>query len=155
MKKSTILLLLTVFLSGCAMHSEPYILYSDNSRLLGDTSVFAVDIKDQPYIATIDTVDGKLHKPAGAGSAWWVRVLPGEHTFQLKYNIKVNGESSYNYYVVKLKMAPKRVYLATLIIKPGEAEPSYTVKELPEDEVYKMGLGLEGVNYQEFPAKFE
>ena len=155
MKKLTTLLFLTVFLSGCAMHSEPYIMYTEKSHPLSDTSVFAIDIKGMPYVVSIDTVDGKLHRPAGAGSGWWVRVLPGVHTFQLKYNVKVNGESSYNYYVVKLKMAPKRVYLATLMVKPGEDELSYTVKELPKDEVYKMGLGLEGVNYQEFPAKFE
>lgn len=155
MKKLTVLLFLFLVLSGCALHAEPYIMYSDKSHPLDDTSVFAVAVKGEPYEVTIASVDGKSHTPKGAGGGLWVRVLPGEHSFGLKYKSKRDGQLSSIQYELKVEMEPRRVYVVFQEVKPDEAQVSFMVKVLPENQIYTLGLALEGVNYQEFPAKFE
>jgi len=117
--------------------------------------VFAVDVKGQPYEVTISSIDGKTFTPTGAGGGLWVRVLPGEHSFGLKYKSVVGGQLPNIQYELKVEMEPRRVYVVYQEVKAGEAQISFVVKVLPKDKIYTMGLGLKDVNYQEFPAKFE
>ncbi len=132
MKKFTVLLFLV--LSGCASHAEPYIMYSDKSHPLNDTSVFAVVVKGQPYEVTIASVDGRPHVPKGAGGGLWVRVLPGEHSFGLKYKSKRDGQLSNIQYELKVEMEPGRVYVVFQEAGSDEAQVSLMVKVLPEDQ---------------------
>jgi len=150
-------ILFCLLLTGCALKSSPYITYSDKNHPLSDTSVFTVTdehIVGSNLLASIVAVDGKRLVPKGAGSGFWVRVLPGEHEFEILYQLMDNGLVSYKFTNIKVSVAmnPRRIYLAQPSIT--DRSLSVNVKELPENSDYKMPLGLKGINYQEFSAEF-
>ncbi|HUA81866.1 MAG TPA: hypothetical protein VL997_15935 [Dyella sp.] len=103
-------------LTGCRTLNEPAVAYYDKSHPHSDTAVFAVNAVMQSAEGrknlggAILKVDGRsMHMPS---MTWtdpvWVRVLPGDHEFQVTY-------SKYPKYVVKTisvtGMKPRHVYV--------------------------------------------
>lgn len=80
MKKALSILAL-LLLASCA--SGPQAVYTDSTHPLSDTSVFSARANDA--IAQIISVDGKRPECWQQGCPVVVRVLPGEHTFIVRF----------------------------------------------------------------------
>ena len=144
-------------LTGCSLKAKPYIVYEDANHPLSDTAVFTVvprSLCGSNLLPAIKAIDGKPYDPKGAGSGFWVRVLPGPHQFDVLYNLMDNGLNSYKSAIVKVSvnMTPKNVYVATPILNDNSI--SVDVEELPASTDYRLCLGLKGVNYEDFRAEF-
>lgn len=118
--RSTLFAGFTLLLSGCMSMAEPMIVYKDAKHPRSDTSVFAVDrhVVDEDGTArgAVLSVDGRSTRDYFSVTEQvppWVRVLPGDHTFEITY-VKSNRQ-----FMVKsvsvLNMSPRHIYVAHLV----------------------------------------
>ncbi|MBX3621877.1 MAG: hypothetical protein KF891_18045 [Rhizobacter sp.] len=148
-------LVLAVPLVGCAFHRAPYVMY-DGSPPLQNTAVFAsVDQETgTDVVATVTSVDGKPTSCAEAGCPLWVRVLPGKHTFAVRYtaDIHMSGYSYANLVFTLENMKPLHVYHARYIQTDGRVVAR--VEDLGERPNFGITLGLKGANRTYYPVEF-
>lgn len=157
MKYFSAVIVFSTVLSACALTSEPFRTYSDANHPLSDTSVFSVyddHVPDDRMQVGIVAIDGKPFSCAGAGCNFWVRVLPGNHEFEIRYNLMDGGLRSYKTATIKMaaNMKAKKIYVARAV--PETSSLQVKVEELADDYDYKLPLGLKGANQQNFRATF-
>ena len=91
---TTLTVICALTMAGCSFHKSPYPMY-EGSVTLSKTAVFsAFDTAQTKFFdARITHVDGKETSCALAGCPYWVRVLPGDHTFRIvyKFNFGMNA----------------------------------------------------------------
>lgn len=105
-------------LSGCMTLSEPKPMYSNASHPKSDTTIFAVDNmghsvdgdSTRGFILAVDSVS-TIHRAAGWDTPPWVRLLPGNHNFHVRYMIG-HLETEKTVYIAQMK--PRHVYVAHL-----------------------------------------
>ena len=138
---------LALITSGCAFHKTPFIAYAEKAHPLSDTSVFSTvpkgasnPLRNAPLITHIDGVSRSCF---WEDCPMWVRVLPGDHTFTIKYygEVKVSG------------MKPRHVYVARGQAIAGHAVVS--VEDLGENPEYGVTFGATGVNKKYYRVGFE
>lgn len=135
--------LLTLLLIGCAYHQTPYPMY-EGSPSLSNTAVFAVldDKATKHNESRIVSVNGKEPSCTQVGCPYWVRVLPGNHKFVVRYTSshywgKVGSGYKYADLTVEVSdMKPKHVYVARY------QELSDQVKVVVEDMGENSGYGI-------------
>jgi hypothetical protein len=111
---------LLMLLSGCMSMAEPMVAYKDSKHPRSDTSVFAVDRhmvnEDGTATGAVLSVDGHSTRDYFSMTEQvppWVRVLPGDHTFEITY-LKSNRQSMVKTVSVP-NMSPRHVYVAHLV----------------------------------------
>ncbi|MFT4170912.1 MAG: hypothetical protein QM639_00010 [Rhodocyclaceae bacterium] len=144
-----------VSLSGCAFHQKPYVMY-DGSVPLSNTAVFASfdTTSSTPHDSRIQTADGKKTSCIQVGCPYWVRVLPGRHSFDVHYmsHIAMTGHRFADFHVVVPEMKPRHVYV-TRYREIGE-RVSVAVEDLGENPQFGVSLGLKGLNNNYYPVEF-
>lgn len=149
---------LTIILASCALHTEPLITYDDRDHPISDTSVFSAyddEIPDNRILPKILSIDGKKNTcTENVGCQLWMRALPGEHEFVIRYNFYDNGLTSYKTTTINLRtnMKAKKIYIVRATISSNTLFTR--VEELPDGYDYKLPLGVKGLNYKEFRARF-
>ena len=81
------LALLVLLIEGCAIHQAPYIAYNERAIPLKNTAVLVAHVYNSGNDlrpAGVDQADGVSLNCFNACPVW-VRVLPGTHTFKIKY----------------------------------------------------------------------
>lgn len=155
MLKYLALLLTGVALSGCAFHHQPFVAYLDKGHAVADTAIFALS-PQEGAVAEIPRVDGMRTSCWQAGCPFWVRVLPGTHSFMFDYKIYSGNQ------IISLRepqeivvesMLPGHVYKAELTSFKGKLRVN--VVDLGEKPDYGIAMGLQGVNRKTYPASFE
>lgn len=158
MKRIIAAAILTLSLTGCAFHQAPYITYK-NAPALSQTAVFAAFNNNLPDdFISILAVDDKPTSCAQVGCPLWVRVLPGQHSFLLRYvgNFMISGpfitsqRSEINVTVPEMKAG--HVYQANYRIAGDYI--SVIVKDLGEKPNFGITLGLKGFNKKYYPVEF-
>jgi hypothetical protein len=157
MRKLTIAAI-ALLLSGCAFHQTPYVTYAGHHELR-DTAVFAAFTTVPPDAESrIVAVDGEKPSCAQVGCPFWVRVLPGTHTFvaRYKFDLGLGGRMITIHYVdlviAVADMKPRHVY-ATHYTRHGE-QFEVSADDLGENPDFGLTLGLSGVNKKYYPVKF-
>jgi len=147
----------TLTLSGCAFHTAPFVTYSDPGRPLSDTSVFSVrGFQAGGALSQIYAVDGAATSCWQVGCPIWVRVLPGSHSFHIKYSIFNNGIASHlvGEADVEVKdMKARHVYLMTSVAAANLKTFSTATKDLGENPDYVVHVS--GVRGGDFRATFD
>ena len=146
-----------LMLAGCAFHTKPYVAY-EGSHQLSNTSVLSVGAGDGNSLAGIAKADGKGTSCAQAGCPYWVRVLPGKHTFQISYKIFDNGIASHRVGETELTlddMKPKHVYEVRFEATADKSGFRATATDLGENPEYGITLGLKGANQKYHRVSFE
>ncbi|KZN39409.1 hypothetical protein N480_00840 [Pseudoalteromonas luteoviolacea S2607] len=157
MFKSSILILLSIFMSGCmsTFHTKPYVAYENKHHPLSDTSVFTTDGGMGNSISQILSVNGVETSCWEVGCPIWVRVKPGVNKFTVKLSVYDNGIASYKVGVTEVTindMKPKHVYKAKFDVVDREFKTM--IEDLGENPEYGIHLGLEGFNKQYYPVEF-
>ncbi|ASU37148.1 hypothetical protein hmeg3_01785 [Herbaspirillum sp. meg3] len=150
--------ILSLSLSGCAFHQAPYITY-EGTPALSETAVFAAFDERQPGShANILAVDGKATTCVQAGCPAWVRVLPGQHDFTVRYSAHFElGVGTYNWKradTVVTVPAMKAAHVYQTRYRESADKLSVTVDDLGEKPKFGITLGLEGVNKKFYPVEF-
>ena len=155
-KKITAAFLL--LLTGCAFHQAPYIAYA-GSPALSETAVFAAfDHQQQGVLSSILIVDDKETSCAQVGCPAWVRVLPGQHSFIVRYvpHFRLDGafiiRRRAELTVTLPKMEARHVYQAHY--REVDNTVTMSVEDLGERPKFGIDLGLEGVNRKYYPVEF-
>lgn len=82
-----------LLIQGCAVHQAPYITYPDRDGSLANTAVLVAHVYNSPdgrtregtfKVSGVAEVDGSSLSCLNACPVW-VRVLPGRHTFKIRY----------------------------------------------------------------------
>ncbi|NTX26883.1 hypothetical protein HT746_07005 [Burkholderia pyrrocinia] len=144
-----------IVLSGCAIRGTPYITY-DEKKPLVETAIFSAFDKTQK-LATVDEVDGRALPLCYISGycPFWVRVLPGEHTFKVRYQTDVVLFGSMmtakvaNFSLTVPDMKPSHVY--TVEYQKVGSGVYATVRDLGENPTYGVRAGFSG---EYFPATF-
>jgi hypothetical protein len=162
MHRTHLALLTTVLFmaSGCAFHRTPYKMY-EGDRPLAATAVFAShDDKATKHIeARITQVNGKETSCFEVGCPYWVRVLPGDHKFKIRYatNFSLSvGAVTHNFTNLEVdvsNMKAGHVYVARYAERQGRV--SVHIEDLGSRPDYGLTLGLEGANKTYYPVKFD
>ncbi|MCO5400749.1 hypothetical protein [Ralstonia soli] len=155
-------IIFVISISGCAFHKTPYVMYEGNPPL-STTTVFSASDHTQTkhIVARITQVDGKDTSCFQVGCPIWVRVLPGSHTFTIRYtaNIALMGPvitstvATVNIEVVDMK--PMHVYEARYQEFYDQKRLNATFADLGEKPKVGLWLGLKGVNQEFYPVSFE
>ncbi|WKC35835.1 hypothetical protein QYM18_15310 [Ectopseudomonas chengduensis] len=145
-------------LSGCMskFHQQPYITYADETHPLSDTAVFSTAGFVGNTSGQIVAVNGKKTSCWEVGCPIWVRVLPGNNVFTLRFSVYDNGISSYKQGQADFEvpdMKAKHLYEAVFLHNGNGF--SMTPKDLGEKPAYSVVLGLKGYNQKAFPVRFE
>lgn len=139
---------------GCApntFHRKPWPAYSEVNTPISQTAVFsAVAVGWQA--AEVKEIDGKATSCFSAGCPTWVRVLPGRHTFKIRYyknfeGVVYSGDST----VVVENMVAGHVYHAKYVVgttPDGKRGYSASVVDLGANSNYTYEI--EGVRYPAF-----
>lgn len=134
MKKLLISLLI---LSGCSVHQAPFIAYQDRDAPLSNTAVLVAFDNNSPALTGADVVGVKEVDGASMdcfnSCPFWVRVKPGRHTFNLRYQadsrlsgLSVAGPEPGFKISFKLAMIP-------LTVQNMQAGHTYLVRYQPQD----------------------
>jgi hypothetical protein len=157
MKKLLLILSLTV--TGCAFHQQPYVMHAGNTPQ-SETAVFAsLDDRSTKFNdSRILSVNGKKTPCAQVGCPYWVRVTPGSHTFKVRYtsnhhwNLHSSGYSVAELDVALDDMKPRHVYVLRYLERNDEVVAF--AEDLGENPDYGITLGLEGVNKRFYKVDF-
>jgi len=149
---------MTVFLLGCTTQHAPFQAYEQKVPL-SQTAVFMAMNQTGPLIQSrINQTDGKDMPCAVAGCPYWVRVLPGTHSFVLDYrsNFDVGlvtaGAVSWTGAGLEVNvpnMLPKHVYRASYWESDGKVH--LNVVDLGENS--EVGLDFSYMGYHK--ARFD
>ena len=145
-------------LSGCmsTFHQQPYGAYSNKQHPLSDTAVFSTAGLAGNTLGQIVAVNGVETSCWEVGCPIWVRVLPGDNVFRLRFSIYDNGIASYKQGEGEFKvvdMKAKHVYEA--VFSTDGKIFTMTPRDLGENPSYSVTLGLKGYNQESFPVRFE
>jgi hypothetical protein len=159
MKKNAITLLGLILLSACAFHQTPYVAY-EGTHALEDTAVLASFDEHSAKFndSRIFAVDGKTTSCIEVGCPYWVRVLPGDHKFLVRYtsnfgwNLNGSNYSFANLAVETKEMKPRHVYV--LRYQEVDRYVKYVVQDLGERPDFAITLGLQGANQKRYPVQF-
>ena len=132
---------------------------------LSDTTVFsASDHTRTKYIdARVIAVDGKETSCVQAGCPYWVRVLPGVHTFRVRYTTDL-GFGGYKEIVSRVAtvnieiedMRPMHVYEARYRESSDKQTLHSGFVDLGERPAKGgLWLGQKGINLQYYPVSFD
>jgi hypothetical protein len=131
-------------LSGCAFHKTPHVMY-EGDHPLSDTAVFSsFDDKAGPareMAARIHSVDGNKASCVQVGCPYWVRVLPGTHSFAVTYatDWNLNYHLEANLDIVVADMKPRHVYVVRYRTDGGGV--AQIVEDLGENPDWGLPLG--------------
>jgi hypothetical protein len=158
--KSLIWIIFLLFVSGCAFHQAPHPVY-ETKEPLGSTTVFAAfDSNAMKFVESrITHVNGKETSCAQVGCPYWVRVLPGNHKFKIRYQTDFSfssGTISSRVATLEIEvkdMKEQHVYVARYRETAGGVR--VIVEDLGKRADYGITLGLEGANKKYYPVKFE
>ena len=148
------LLLLAMLLAGCSsMHEAPLVAYSTQVAL-ADTAIFSSF--DELSAATNDShvllVDEKKLSAYDDGNPYWVRVLPGDHKFRVRYAVNQRlgdgSASAWAFLDIDVDdMKPRHVYVTRYAESDGRVRmhvedlgelTSYSIS--PHKETFKTGF---------------
>jgi len=132
----------------------------DGSPPKGETAVFAsLDDSSAKYNdSRIYIADGKKPSCIEVGCPYWVRVLPGTHTFVVRYTSDATWSfqhSGYRYADLTIEvrdMKPRHVYVVRYRQLANDVQ--YAVEDLGENPKYGITLGLKGANQAFYPVEF-
>ncbi|MBX8530301.1 hypothetical protein K5D32_11540 [Pseudomonas cichorii] len=153
-----LIFMLFIGLSGCMskFHQQPYLTYADEAHSLSDTAVFSTAGFVGNTLGQIIAVNGKETSCWEVGCPIWVRVLPGDNVFTLRFSVYDNGISSYKQGQAELKVSGmKAKHLYEVVFSNDSNGFSITPKDLGENPTYSVVLGLKGFNQKAFPVRFE
>jgi hypothetical protein len=157
MRKAACIFLI-LLLAGCAFHRTPFATYEGNLPL-ANTAVFAAfDYKSEGALINIPFVDGKEMPKFDAGYPYWVRVLPGRHTFTVRYNWDYGlSVGTVTWKTVDLpieipEMMPLHVYAARYTRRGNRV--SVSIEDIGERPNFGIILGRKGVNQHLYPVEF-
>lgn len=150
----------SLLVSGCAFHRTPYKTYEGDPPL-SSTSVFSsLDDKAQKFIeARITHVNGQETSCFQVGCPYWVRVLPGTNKFTVKYTSNYSmsaGLIRHSYAILDVEisdMKPGHVYVSRYREQPNRV--AIRVEDIGDRPDYGIVLGLQGVNRQFYPLRWE
>ncbi len=156
MLKTLIFFTLFLLIAGCTTGTQPIITYS-GEHPLSDTSVLVLRAFNGNDLGQILSVDGKETSCWQVGCPFWVRVIPGQHSFRITYALFNNGISSHlqgELDVSSLEMKARHIYEGRLI--PNEADKTFRihVADLGENPNYSIDMGLKGVNQKNYKVSF-
>jgi hypothetical protein len=135
-------------------HQTPFVTYQGNHPL-SDTAVFSMINRqsggnDLGQILNVDSIKTSCWK---VGCPIWVRVLPGDHAFIIRYSVFYGlGQKSGVASVDIQDMKPRHVYQANFIDNSNSFRVAY--EDLGENPKYGITLGLKGYNQSYFPLQF-
>lgn len=142
-----VVLLAAVLVSACAYHRQPYLMYEGRVPL-GETSVFSSVDEKALVEARIEEADGRRPSCAQAGCPYWVRVLPGTHSFKVKL--------SYQGAVFEISVADMKArHVYAVHYYASDKKQQCYVEDLGENPNFGITLGLSGVNRTFYPVSFE
>jgi hypothetical protein len=125
-----------------------------------ETAVFASldDKSTKENDSRIYSVDGKEPSCIEVGCPYWVRILPGTHTFVVRYASDFYWsyqQSGHNYASLTIEvkdMKPRHVYVVRY--RQLQKDVQYVVEDLGENPKYGITLGLKGANQAYYPVEF-
>jgi len=139
MRRFATILVLAVA-SGCAFHHAPYVTYEGDVPL-AETAVFVAQDEKATlmHVSRVRAVDGKGTSCAQVGCPFWVRVLPGSHSFSVEYTSQwtASRHQYANLDVAVADMKPRHVY----VVRYREKDES--VQQAVEDLGENPDFGLE------------
>jgi hypothetical protein len=145
-------------ISGCAFHTRPYIAYANSGHPQADTAVFSVQGLKGNALGQVVQVDGRDTSCVQAGCPVWVRVIPGNHTFRIRYSIYNNGIASHLQGETDFElrdMRARHAYEANFIVDEAAKLFRPEAKDLGENPDYGLFVGLKGVNQKYHRLSFE
>ncbi len=131
--------------------------YENQNYPLKSTAVVSVyELNRDNLLFTFTKMDGKELSSFASGRPFWVRVIPGPHSFDMKacrsdlvglMIVTKCFDAQFSIPFVK----PGHVYVVESSSGPG----AYNAKDLGLYPDYGVTLGLEGVNKERHRVKFE
>jgi hypothetical protein len=151
-----LLIILSTAMGACAFHLSPYVAYADTHHPLSDTSVFSTQGLHGNTLGQIVRIDGAPTSCAQAGCPMWARVIPGDHTFRIRYSILYLGRTLMGEAEFPIAgMRPRHVYEANFRVDPQQTEFRANAKDLGENPDYGVLAGLKGVNQKYHRVSFD
>ena len=159
MRSNLLLIFTALLMTGCTFHQAPFIAYSEDVPL-SETAVFSVMDDKYPthHMAQVKAVDGEKTSCWEVGCPFWVRVLPGQHVFDVYFSSDHTwsmSTSSYKYVDFKIEVAdmePRHVYVVRYE-RAGE-NIGYVIEDLGENPDYALKLWAPGAAQEHFPVEF-
>lgn len=145
-----------LILSGCMVGTQPIISYSGDHPL-SDTAVFVLRTEKGNDFGRILSVDDKETSCWQVGCPFWVRVIPGQHTFLVTYALFNNGTYSHlqgELTISPMEMKPRHIYEGRFQSNERGQTFRVDVTDLGERTDYSIDLGLEGVNQNNYKVTF-
>jgi hypothetical protein len=150
--------LVAFLLSGCVAdvrRGGAQIAYKNIDHPLQETSVFSAATEDTNGLGQIVEVDGKPTSCWKFGCPSCIRVLPGTHTFTLRYSVFDNGIASYlqgESTISVEAMKAQHIYATRF----GRLDNRFAISVVDEgnNSNFLISRGLKGVNLTCGPIDF-